>query len=309
MTRKIIDSHAHLGDILYGKNITFKQNVMKRDHHNYLEMLEENEMMPPAEYAEVDPVVFDESMLNEEQARNSAATLQNMQRSLDKNEITEVWVLPVLPHVGFEEVLAASKLEPRITPFTCIDFELGKAAGKKLLQDAGNGAAGLKIHPILQRKNMLCEEVSEALRAWEQTGKPVICHTYSYNYFHPEESFRNAPENGSNFDFLELAARFPNINFVGAHSGGPFDFAQLWDGAKMKNIYVDTSFQSASVIKEFLGRFGHDRVLFGTDWPWGRQEAPVKIVLEACGGDAALEDMVFYKNAEKLLGGEAGERK
>lgn len=304
MARKIIDSHTHLGDILYGKNITFKQNVRKRDHHNFLDMLEANAMMPPAEYENVDPQVFEESMLNEEQARNNTATLQNMQKSFEDNQISQAWVLPVLPHVGFEEVLAASRLEPRIVPFTCIDFDLGKDAGKKLLADVKKGASGLKIHPILQRKSLLCEEIAEALKAWEETGKPVICHTYSYNYFHPEESYRNAPEFGSNLDFLELAARFPNINFVGAHSGGPFDFAQLWEGAELKNVYVDTSFQPAAVVKEFLQRFGNSRVLFGTDWPWGREEAPIKIVLDACGGDTELEDKVFYKNAEALLGGD-----
>ncbi|MCI7303789.1 MAG: amidohydrolase family protein [Clostridiales Family XIII bacterium] len=301
MGRKIIDSHGHLGDILYGKNITFKQNVRKRDHHNYLEQLEANNMLMPEEFENLDPLVFSESALNEEQARNHTATLQNLQTSMDENQITGIWILPVLPHVGFEEVLAASKLDPRITPFTCIDFDLGKAASKKIVQDAEKGAAGLKIHPILQRKKLLSSEVAEALKAWEETGKPVICHTYSFCYFHPEESYRNAPENGSNPDFLELVSRFPNINFVGAHCGGTFDYDQLWEGADMKNLYVDTSFQPSSVVKEFLKRFGERRVLFGTDWPWGQEAAPIRIVEEACGGDKELEARVFYKNAEELL--------
>lgn len=300
--KKIIDSHAHLGDILWGKNITFKQNVRKRDYHNFLDLLEDNMMLPPAEYEGVDPVVFDESMLNEEQARNNTATLQNMSKSLDENNISEIWVLPVLPHVGFEEVLAASKLDSRIVPFTCIDFSLGKDAGKKLLEDVENGAMGLKIHPVLQRKSLLSEEIAEALKVWEETGKPVICHTYAYNYFHEEESFRNTPEFGSNFDFLKLASKFPNINFVGAHSGGPHDFAQLWEGSDLNNVYVDTSFQCAEIVKEFVKRYGEDRVLFGTDWPWGTEATPIKVVEEACEGNVNLEEKIFYRNAEKLMG-------
>lgn len=299
--KKIIDSHAHLGDILWGKNITFKQNVRKRDHHNYLDMLEDNMMIPPAIYDEVDPVEFAESALNEEQARNNVATLQNMQKSLDDNGVSEIWVLPVLPHVGFEEVLAASKLDDRIVPFTCIDFSLGKDAGKKLLEDVKNGAMGLKIHPILQRKSMLSDEVSEALKAWEDTGKPVICHTYSFQYFHPEESFRNAPEFGSNLDFLELASGFPGINFVAAHSGGPADYPQLWEGAGMDNVYVDTSFQAVEVVKSFIERYGEDRVLFGTDWPWGNEATPIKVIEAACEGDREMEEKIFYRNAERLL--------
>ena len=299
--RKIIDSHAHLGDILWGKNITFKQNVRKRDYHNLLELLEANDMMPPKEYENMDAVTFDESMLNEEQARNNTATLQNLQKSLDMNGIDEIWVLPVLPHVGFEEILAASKLENRIVPFTCIDFSLGKDAGKKLLEDVNNGAQGLKIHPVLQKKSLLSEEVFEALKMWEETGKPVICHTYAYNYFHPEESFRNSPEFGSNQDFLKLADRFPNINFVGAHSGGPMDFAELWEGSNLENVYVDTSFQSAEVVKEFVKRYGEDRVLFGSDWPWGREASPIRVVEIACDGNESLAQKIFHENAETLM--------
>lgn len=301
--KQIIDSHAHLGDILYGKNITFKQNVRKRDHHNFLEMLESNMMLPPKEYETVDPAVLEESILNEEQARNATATLQNMQNSLNQNGISKIWVLPVLPHVGFEEILAASKMDERIVPFTCVDFDLGSKAGEKLLHDAANGAMGLKLHPVLQRKSLFSDEVSEALTVWEKTGKPVITHTYAYNYFHTEEKYRNAPEYGSNLDFLKLVERFPNINFVGAHSGGPFDFAQLWEGSHLKNLFVDTSFQSVTVVKEFIKRFGPTRVLFGTDWPWGTQRTPIKVVEEVCNGDLELESMIFYKNAENLLGG------
>lgn len=308
MVNKIIDSHTHLGDILYGKNIIFKQNVRKRDHHNYLDQLEDNLNVFPDEYLQIDPAVleetlqnFEESVLNEEQARNGTATLQNMQVSMEKNNISGAWVLPVLPHVGFEDILAASKLEPRIIPFTCIDFDLGGAAPKKILADVEMGAAGLKIHPILQQKSLLSQEVSEALKAWEETGLPVVCHVHRYKYFHPEESWRNAPEFGSNQDFLELAAKFPHINFVGAHGGGPADFAQLWEGAELKNLYVDTSFQPAAVVKEFLVRFGVGRVLYGSDWPWGREEAPIKIVEAACGGDKETEAFVFHKNAENLL--------
>jgi uncharacterized protein len=307
MERKIIDSHTHLGDILYGKNIIFKQNVRKRDHHNYLEQLEDNLNVFPEEYTKIDPAIlletiqnFEESILNEEQARNGTATLQNLQASMAKNNVSAAWVLPVLPNVGFEDILAASKMEPRVIPFTCIDFDLGGYAGKKILQDSDNGAAGLKIHPILQRKSLLSNEVSEALKAWEGTGKPVVCHVHRYKYFHPEESYRNAPEFGSNADFLKLVAKFPHINFVGAHAGGPADYPQLWDGANLKNLYIDTSFQPAVVIKEFINKFGPDRVLYGSDWPWGREDAPIKIVEDACGGNKEIEEKVFFKNAEFL---------
>ena len=32
--------------------------------------------------------------------------------------------LPILPNTSFDEALAASRLEPRIIPFTCCDYGL-----------------------------------------------------------------------------------------------------------------------------------------------------------------------------------------
>jgi len=296
----IIDTHAHLGDILFGKNITFRQNVVTRDHHDMLTRLEENDNMPYPEFLETPQDILMESILNEEQARNSVATLQNMQKSLDKNGIDQVWVLPILPRVGFEELLAASKLDPRIVPFTGIDFNLGEAAVDKVLADAKNGAGGLKFHPILQQRRMDDELVLRTLKAWEATGKPVVFHTYTYEYYHPEQAYMNKPEFGSNTKFVELAESFPKLTMIAAHAGGPFDFQQILDGKALPNLYVDVSFQPAEVIKMFIRDFGPERVLLGSDWPWGCQETPIRLLSQITEGDPALADMLFHGNAERL---------
>ena len=39
--------------------------------------------------------------------------------------------------------------------------------------------------------------------------------------------------------------------------------------------------------------------MFGSDWPWGKQNAPVKVVEKACDGDKELEAKVFYKKRRK----------
>ncbi|MDR0518548.1 MAG: amidohydrolase family protein [Clostridiales Family XIII bacterium] len=300
----IIDTHAHLGDVLFGKNITFKQNVTTRDHHNLLSLLEENDNVPFPGFLEMDPDTVSESILNEEQARNNTATLQNMQSSLDRNGIDKIWVLPILPTVGFEELLAASKLDERIVPFTGIDFALGEAAVDKMLRDAENGAGGLKVHPILQCRPMDDPLLLGALDAWKQTGKPVIFHTYAYEYYHPEEAYRNRPDYASNTKFVELAKQFPELTMIAAHAGGPFDFGEILEGKEVKNLYVDTSFQSEEVIRMFLREFGPERVLFGSDWPWGCQETPLRLVSKAADKDQRVLDLLFFENASRLMKGE-----
>ena len=296
----IIDTHAHVGDILFGKNITFRQNVVKRDHHNFLRRLEENDNLPYPEFLETPPDILMESILNEEQARNLAGSLQNLQTSLDENGVDQAWILPILPRVGFEEVLAASKLDSRLVPFTGIDFSLGDAAVDKVLADVENGACGLKVHPILQMRPMDDELILKVLEAWESTKKPVVFHTYHYEYFHPEQSYRNKPEYGSNTKFVELAARFPKVTMIAAHSGGPFDFGQILEGKDLPNLYVDTSFQCAEVIKMFIDGFGPERVLFGSDWPFGYQDVAIRLAKQIGAEDSSLADLLFYKNAQRI---------
>jgi len=300
----IIDTHSHLGDVLYGKNITFRQNVVSRDHHDYLKRLEENDNIPYPEFLAAPEDVLMESILNEEQARNGIATLQNMQTALDKNEVDRVWVLPILPTISFEEVLAASKLEPRIVPFTGIDFRLGAAAVDKALADAEKGAGGLKVHPILQRRPMDDEVILRTLEAWESVGKPVVFHTYRYDYYHPEQSHLYNIEFGSNPKFVELAGRFPKLTMIAAHAGGPFDFAEILEGKDLPNLYVDTSFQTGEVIEMFLRDFGPERVMFGSDWPWGCMETPIRLLKQIAGDDASLADLLFCENALRLQGEE-----
>jgi len=298
----IIDSHAHLGDVLYGKNITFKQNVVKRDHHNFLDIIEANDFHLPESLMSIDHVVYDDSIRNEEEGRNNIATLQNLQNSIEENNIDKVWILPVMPHIGFEEVLAASKLDDRVVPFTGIDFALPeKDAVEKALKDAQSGAMGLKVHPVMQQRQMNDSTVLAVLQAWQATKKPVVFHTYSFNYYPPDQGYRNSPEFGSNPTFVELAREFPSLSMIAAHSGGPMDFPEILAGKEIKNLFVDTSFQPAEVVSQFVDGFGPERVLFGTDWPWGFQDAPIRVIHEVCKEDKELQELLFYKNAMRLM--------
>jgi predicted TIM-barrel fold metal-dependent hydrolase len=51
-----------------------------------------------------------------------------------------------------------------------------------------------------------------------------------------------------------------------------------------------------------ISTFGPDRVLFGSDWPFGNRPPAVEIVKRACRGDKGLERRIFFENAAELLG-------
>ena len=72
-------------------------------------------------------------------------------------------------------------------------------------------------------------------------------------------------------EMMDTAARYPNISFIMAHSGGSFRDARLAIEIALKNpnVYLEITLTSVTyrVIEYMVSHVGADRVLFGTDQP------------------------------------------
>ena len=79
---------------------------------------------------------------------------------------------------------------------------------------------------------------------------------------------------------VECARRHPEINFVAAHCGG-----------------------TAAGNIERLAKLsqGLDKIMFGTDYPFGSYKRQVEQVMIATEGDPELRKLVFFENANRLL--------
>jgi predicted TIM-barrel fold metal-dependent hydrolase len=298
----IIDVHSHLGDILYpnGGKLIEKQGVP----------------MPSA----FDLVAYNESMLHRsfgigdklynllykwatkaERNRNFAATLENMSHSIDEVGIDYTVCLPIAPYVTYADLAKAREKDPRILPFTSIDFALGEGAAKQVMQDVAEGACGLKLHPIIQRKRLDDPLLLQVLQEYSSVKKPVLTHAGVSHYYLGEEDQLNHPDNGK-INYVELLVRtFPNIDFIVGHAG-LFQVDEVMTRLKgLDNVWVDTSFQSPEVIQKLIKTFGADKVMYASDWPYGYRKPALKAVTVACKGDKALEQMLFYENAARLL--------
>jgi predicted TIM-barrel fold metal-dependent hydrolase len=99
----------------------------------------------------------------------------------------------------------------------------------------------------------------------------------------------------------DLVAAFPKVSFIAGHAG----LFQVDDVMSMlggfSNVYVDITFQSPATIRKLIQVFGPERVLYGSDWPWGNHLPAIKLVRNACKGDRGLEDLIFHENAARLL--------
>jgi predicted TIM-barrel fold metal-dependent hydrolase len=69
-----------------------------------------------------------------------------------------------------------------------------------------------------------------------------------------------------------------------------------------KNVWVETSMQSVAMVRRLIATFGPERVLFGSDWPFGNRAPALAIVKAACRGDRGLERRILFENAAELLG-------
>jgi uncharacterized protein len=89
------------------------------------------------------------------------------------------------------------------------------------------------------------------------------------------------------------------IPHLGLLGGDPYEF--LNEFKNNKNIYFDTALAEKSAIFEFVRTIGPERVLFGSDVPFGSMKNELSKVLSLEITDAEKE-MLLYKNFVRLTG-------
>lgn len=317
---KKIDVHTHLGDILYGTNIIHKPHqelkatyyerllkereahFLRRDFHYpgsefELEEWRKANPLPEDEAAESEAVGVESAFTN----RNFSASLLEMQKSMVRNKIDYCAVMPVMPQVSFEDIKAASLVDNRVIPFTSIDFsvEEGEAA-EKLLKDVQNGAKGLKIHPVIQKVRLDDSRIYKIMERWTETGLPMLPHIGVAEYFPPEKSYMDAPENGEIEPFLKLVKAFPDAKFIAGHGGNESWRKLLEECVDMKNVVIDTSMATPESLQTFLKEWGPERLLFASDWPWLTQEVATALIEQEIE-NKEIKEKVYFKNACRIL--------
>lgn len=299
----IIDMHGHLGDILYlnGRDLIYRTGVKMEKMW--------------------DPQGTNEAQLNRgfgmgkliyevtkywatkgQRARNFTATLENFRSSLEETGIDYAVCLPIAPYLTFEDLAEAKEQEDRILPFTSIDFTRSHDVGAKLSEDVARGALGLKLHPIIQNTSLNDERTLSGLQSFSIHNKPVLIHTGPSTYYLGEEKKKNTPEFGQIQYVEEIIRNFPQMKFIVGHAGLFWINEVCRRLGKFPNVWVDTSFQSPEGVRNLVKVFGAEKVLYASDWPFGSRSPHVKIIKLACRGDSRLEEMLFYKNAQDLLG-------
>jgi len=298
----IIDAHSHIGDILYpggGRIIEYK-GVRKKLIFDPISMwqmvLNRNFGMGTLAYR-----IFLHWIIRAEQERNFTGTRENARNSMDQSGVTSTVCLPLPPHVVFADLKSAAEKDPGVIPFTGVDFSDTSQLDKQFQAEVGAGAKGLKLHPIIQKVSFSDKQLIKAVQAFMPFDLPILFHAGVSNYYGGSEKGHNIPEYGGIKEAAELVSAFPEAKFIVGHAGmyDVKDVMQMLGG--YQNVWVDTSLQSPEAIRKLIDVFGEDKVLFGSDWPFGCRKAAIKAVKAACKGNNRVERKIFYKNACSLM--------
>jgi hypothetical protein len=81
--------------------------------------------------------------------------------------------------------------------------------------------------------------------------------------------------------------------------GNPINFLDAFKARE--NVYFDTALASPSMVIEFIGKIGYERILFGSDIPFGTMKWELEKVLSLPIRDDKKE-WILSKNLLRLTG-------
>lgn len=294
--RRIIDSHAHLGDIFHeNKNITFKTGIKKGDYEDPFVDCERSGYNIPL--IPKDPT----DLINAGQFRSWEWTLENCAKEMDEMGIDYVVMLPIWPNTTFEEYWAASKLDPRIIPFTSPDFSLHVSDLQiKLRKDIERGAKGVKLHPTIQNMPLDDPKTKAVVNVFAEAGLPIVTHVGANPYYTPDKPWATNPSNSEASKVWEFCRANPHATIICAHCGGNAGVFIEAVG-DLKHVYTDTTMCNRNLMKKAVEALGPERLLFGSDVPFGSFKPSVEEMEIAFADQPEVADMCFYSNMARLM--------
>lgn len=226
-------------------------------------------------------------------------TVDDLLRQMDDNNVASAVVVPtdrclaVYNEEGNNEVLEAARRYPdRFIPFATANPWYGDRAISELKRAFAEGAAGLKLHPVIQGFSIIDEIAFKVVEVAIEHKKPIYFHT-------------GTPVHSTPFQLMELAMRYPEGQFIMGHAA----YADYWNDvvAAMKcvpNIAIETSQHLASFIKFLCDELGSDRFIYGSDAPKTAMKIEIEKITRYVESETDLEK-IFSGNISRLLGRES----
>jgi hypothetical protein len=202
-------------------------------------------------------------------------------------------------HPGYrvpnDRVLAwAAASQGRLIPFCRLDPGEDPVAEAERALDAG--AVGIKLHPRAQAFGLASHPGVEGIFAVaEERQVPMLIHTGA----------GLPPEFGA--ELVEVGGRHPNVRLILAHLGIT-DQAVIADGLRgYPSVVYDSSWMNAFEVMTLLARIPAERIVFGSDPPYGRTFNGLYLLLRSLrclGVDEATVAEALGGSVRRMLAGE-----
>ena len=250
------------------------------------------------------PKALDNSQKNADVEIYSDGTASGLQRSAEDAGLSGCLNLPLVMNpdstVGVNQWAASINDDcenyPRI-------YSLGSVSPhtkdvKNILHWIKNdlGLKGIKLHPEYQNFKYSDKELQNILEGCVENDLFILTHAGR------DISFPPVP-NSNPETLLDVHRNYPELKFILGHFGS----WNMWDQMDVligENVYLDTAFilpfLSEERIVEVIKAHGADKIIFGTDSPWGDQKTDLE-KFKALPLTEAEQKLIFYENAKKLL--------
>ncbi len=151
---------------------------------------------------------------------------------------------------------------------------------------------GVKLHPTFDRVPVTHAEYDPIFYRLEEDGLIALVHCGRW------------VEVSGSHHAIERAIEYPDITFVLAHMGGnelDLSLKTITAVEALENIYLDTSnCRVPKVIEKAVETLGPDRILFGSDTPWGSSLSNAYTIIDADIDDRDKR-LILSENLENLI--------
>lgn len=148
---------------------------------------------------------------------------------------------------------------------------------------------GIKLHAMADSYSAddpeLVDPVAERCQHY---GIPIWFHTGHLPYATPMQ-------------IASLASRFPELALIIGHLGHGMIYDAIWAGASRENVYLDISLQGAGAIHRACREVPAERLIFGSDAPYGDM-GRVRKAVETAPLDDAQKALVLGGTIARLCG-------
>ncbi len=195
---------------------------------------------------------------------------------------------------------------PSLVPFISVDPSMGPdGVVAEVRRCREQGAVGIKLHPSSQRFNPDDPNLWPLYPEAESLEMPVLSHG-GFFPMDPESSDHSRPR-----AFARILRAHPRLRFVLAHMGNGYIDESLAMAEEFPNLHFDSSSVIEGTIEPpqmsdeeavaLVRRFGAERILFGSDWPWFH---PVRDIdrIEALPLSDEEKRLILGENARRVLG-------